>query len=415
MRLTAYSCCVMLGLLSIANSSLAGPASPEVRAIDRAAATAKGALMAQRGASALFSMQGEDGSWGQVEGRPALPAITGLAVTALLLDPAIDARHPAVRAGIESILSYQQPDGGIYDRILPSYNTAICVSALALAADDLPEARAAVDRAVPFLKGLQWSESASIDEALGDSVARVTREHPFYGGVGYGGSGRPDNSNLNLWLQALHDAGVPSDDPAVERALVFLSRTQMLDEINDMPYADGSTQGGFIYATSPSGQELGVGESKAGLFEETLSDGTVGSRLRSYGSMTYAGFKSFAYAELTPDDPRVVAARDWISRNYGFDENPGVGLDGLYYFYMTVGRAMGAWGEPTLEVQDKRGVFARDWGVDLIDALAPLQEPDGSFRSVDNRWMEGSPVLITSYALIGLQHARESLRELASE
>lgn len=403
MRVISSLVLMLAGLQAVAQD--ADPLSQ----IRMEAAAQRGMIMAERAVDALVRMQADDGSWGQIEGRPALPALTGLALTGLLLDPEIDASHPAVRKGIDSILSYQQPDGGIYDRILPSYNTAICVSALALAQEQIPEARAAVQRAVPFLKGLQWSEFATLDEAVGDSVARVTRQHPFYGGVGYGQNGRPDNSNLNLWLQALHDAGVPADDPAVERALVFLSRTQMLDAVNDMDYADGSQQGGFIYATSPTGDEIGVGESKAGALEETLSDGTVQSRLRAYGSMTYAGFKSFAYAELSADDPRVIAARDWIATHYTLQENPGVGLDGLYYFYMTVGRALSAWGEPTIDVRDPRGTFRRHWGVDLIDALAPLQEPDGSFRSVDDRWMESSPELITAYALIGLQSARSSV------
>lgn len=400
---------VLLGLCALLTTSAL--ADPALRVIDREAAARKGAIIAQRAAEALIAEQADDGSWGNAPGRPELPAITGLVVTGLLLDPEIDAAQPDVREALGYILSMQQPDGGIYDRILPSYNTAICVSALALARDEMPEADAAVRRAIPFLKGLQWGESASLDESLGDIVSRVTREHPFYGGVGYGRNGRPDNSNLNLWLQALHDAGVPADDPAVQRALVFLERTQMLDEVNDMPYADGSRQGGFIYATSPTGEELGVGESKAGLIDETHDDGNTVSRLRAYGSMTYAGFKSFAYAELSSDDPRVEAARGWIASHYTLTENPDVGLDGLYYYYMTFGRSLGAWGKPELVVNDPRGGVVRDWAVDLIDALSVLQEQNGLFRTVDDRWMEDNPVLVTAYALIGVQHARHSLRD----
>jgi squalene-hopene/tetraprenyl-beta-curcumene cyclase len=47
----------------------------------------------------------------------------------------------------------------------------------------------------------------------------------------------------------------------------------------------------------------------------------------------------------------------------------------------------------------------RDWANDLIDRLAELQNEDGSFRSVDDRWMESNPVLITAYGLIALEHA----------
>lgn len=359
------------------------------------------------------------GGWSHNPRGPNLPAITGLVLTSMLLDPDFDRNDPVVRRGVEYLLTFRQPDGGIYDRILPSYNTAISVSALALLDDDGDATRsdtvqAVIPPAVRFLKSLQFHEEAMPLGEAGAQSMRVDPSHPFYGGVGYGASGRPDNSNLHFFLQALQDAGVPHDDPAVQRAIIFLSRTQMLDDTNDMPFAEGSSQGGFIYSTSPDGEQLGLGESKAGEIKETLDDGTVISRLRAYGSMTYAGFKSFAYARLSHDDPRVIAAFDWIYRNYTLTENPGIGSDGQYYYYMLFGRAMNArgWsfdrsfrddGIPVILPDDD--IEERDWANDLIDQLATLQNDDGSFRSVDDRWMENNPVLITAYATIAMQHA----------
>ena len=203
----------------------------------------------------------------------------------------------------------------------------------------------------------------------------------------------------------MRDAGVPSDDPAFQRALVFLSRVQMHDDINDMPYADKSKQGGFIYATSQNKDTVGSGQSFAGEVEESLDDGTRVSRLRAYGSMTYAGFKSLIYAKLRENDPRVRAAQEWISRNYTLEENPGLGTDGMYYYYLTFARALDAFGQERIPVQSGQNSEMRDWANDLIDRLAVLQNEDGSFRSVDDRWMENDPVLITAYALIALQHA----------
>ena len=230
-------------------------------------------------------------------------------------------------------------------------------------------------------------------------------DHPFYGGIGYGGHGRPDNSNLNMMLQGLHDSGLSCDDPAFTRALTFLQRTQMHENVNDMPYAEGSTQGGFIYATGPSGDEAGVGESKAGMIEEVMPDGSRRSRLRAYGSMTYAGFKSYIFAELDRDDPRVRLAYDWIRGNYTLEENPGVGMQGLYYYFVTFSRALDAWGLPYVETITDEGGEARDWANDLIDRLSELQREDGSFVNENDRWMEGEPTLATAYALIALQHA----------
>lgn len=294
--------------------------------------------VADRAIAYLRAQQDESGGWGVRAEGPNFPAITGLVVTGMLLDPAIDAGDADVDEGLRYILGFRQPDGGIYDRVLASYNTSICLSALALAREEMPEAEAGVGPAVAFLRQLQWGTDKAMAGPLGDEAQSVSIEHPFYGGVGYGNHSRPDNSNLNFWLQALQDAGVPGDDPAVRRALVFLERTQMDGAINTMPYAQGSRQGGFIYATSPSGEALGVGESKGEPIEETLSDGTAASRLRAYGSMTYAGFKSFAYAGLERSDPRVIAARRWIAQNYTLEENPGTGTDGYYYSLMVFGQ-----------------------------------------------------------------------------
>jgi len=357
------------------------------------------------------------GGWSVPQTGPNIPAITGLVLNGMLMEASIDHNDPTVAKALQYIYSFQQEDGGIYDVILANYNTSIVVSALSRV--NTAEAGEALEKAVPFLKRIQWSEDALVGR---DDTATVDESHPFYGGVGYGNHGRPDNSNLTWMLQALHDAGVDCEDPAFQRAVKFLQRTQMIHKdkdgnvINDMPYAEGSQQGGFIYATSPNADNIGVGESKAGMIEETLSDGTVASRLRAYGSMTYAGFKSYIYAELDRDDPRVQAAYNWLRRNYTLDENPGIGLDGYYYYLITMGRAMDAWGLPTIEVivdtkspdnahSTEKSIETRNWANDLIAKLAEFQNEDGSFRSLDDRWMENNPVLITAYSLLALQHA----------
>jgi len=382
----------------------------------------QGRAMAQRAEAWLLSQQDKlSGGWsvpdpetdeaGKTK-RPHLPGITALIITGIQLGRAdgqttAESVRPEVMMAVKYLLNWQQADGGIYDRVLPSYNTSLAVSALSQV--DMPQARNARDNAVGFLKKLQWSEFS--DNSIGGSEAAkpVERNHPFYGGVGYGKHGRPDGSNMNMFMQALEDAGVPSDDPAVQRALVFLQRLQMQDSVNDMPYADDSNQGGFIYATVENAQSVEgrAGQSQAGTIEETLDDGSHVSRLRAYGSMTYAGFKSYLYADLAKDDPRVQAAYDWIRRHYTVEENPGMGTDGLYYYFVTFARALAALDEPTIGLVKGEGMVTdqRDWRKDLIDRLAALQSEDGSFKSLDDRWMENDPILITAYALIALREA----------
>lgn len=361
----------------------------------------------------------KSGGWSIPQGGPAYPAITALVVNGMLMEPGIDAKDETVARGVAYILSFRQPDGGIYDRILPSYNTAICVSALSRV--DTPEAKAGVKAATDFLKSLQFTEHSGVGGPSAGETMKVGKDNPFYGGIGYGRGGRPDLSNTAFFIQAMHDAGVPEDDESFKAALVFLARTQMIEKapdgtvIDGMPYAKGSKQGGFIYSTSESKDKVGSGQSMAGEMEETLDNGEKVSRLRAYGSMTYAGFKSLIYAHLPANDPRVRAAYDWIRRNYTLRENPGIGENGMYYYFLTFGRALKAVGATKAGPGENHQIVTldgdtpgqtRDWANDLIDRLSELQKGDGSFASLDKRWLEDNPVLITAYALLALEHAR---------
>src|SRR6185503_3964599 len=140
-----------------------------------------------------------------------------------------------------------------------------------------------IDKASNYLKGLQWNENIT-----GPKGEKVDQTNAFYGGWGYGRHGRPDLSNAHFAIEALHDAGLNSDDPAFKSALIFLSRTQNNSETNDQPWA--GNDGGFVYSPGVEG-----GDSEAGMI--TLPDGR--KMPRSYGSMTYAGLKSMIYAGLS--------------------------------------------------------------------------------------------------------------------
>jgi Prenyltransferase and squalene oxidase repeat len=362
----------------------------------------------------------KSGGWCVNPQGPTFPAMSGLVLTGVLMDPTSKEADPAVQQGVKFILANQQPDGGIYDKVLPSYNTSICLSALSKV-KPTKDTSEAIKKAQDFLRSIQYGEGAVETVGAGDAAKKVDKSHPFYGGFGYGRSGRPDLSNTEMVLEGLHDSGVPADDPAFQRALVFLQRVQMVEvkdgmKINDMPYAKGTTNGGFIYATSKNKDMVGSGDTEVhegeGKIEETLSDGTVASRLRTYGSMSYSGFKSYAYAGLKKDDPRIRAALEWIGKNYTLTENPGIGPDGLYYYYLVFGRAMRAYGEPTIRVIAKDGsTTERNWAKDLVAQLSTLQNEDGSFRASKQgaRWMEDNPVLITAYSVIALESAREQL------
>jgi squalene-hopene/tetraprenyl-beta-curcumene cyclase len=271
------------------------------------------------------------------------------------------------------------PKGGLSEASHANYATAI-----ALLAFHEANAGGRYDRLIKdgqnFLRSMQWDESEGKD-----------RDDPFYGGAGYGGrNSRPDLSNTSYFLEALRDTGLPADDPALKKALVFVSRCQNLKgEFNDQPWAGKVNDGGFIYTPARSG--------------ESFAGKTDDGGLRSYASMTYAGLKSMIYAGLTADDPRVKAAYDYITRHYTLDENPGLGQQGLYYYYHTFAKALAMLGKPTITDASGR---THDWRAELVVALAKRQNPDGSWVNTADRFMEGDANLVTAYVLLALAHAR---------
>ena len=346
-----------------------------------------------KGFDYLKAQQKPDHGW-QSDIDP--PGITALALKSFMEDDRYDADMPFLDKGFDKLLGYQLASGGIYQDMLANYNTAISISALAVSKE--PQYKPAIAKALAYLRSLQWSDRI---EGVPDQL-KVAQSDPRYGGFGYGKRGRPDMSNTQWALEALHEAGVPPSDPAFQAALKFASRCQNLSETNDRKWA--GDDGGFVYLDT--GQE---GSNPAG--EYTGPDGRT--LFRSYGSMTYAGLKSMIYAGLTHDDPRVKAAWGWIGKNYSVDENAGMAQagpqnakGGLYYYYYTMAKALSAYGEPI--ITDVNGQ-KHDWRVELAAKLAAIQRPDGSFVG-ERKWMEDNPVLVTSYAALALEEIRQDLK-----
>lgn len=331
----------------------------------------------------LVASQRADGSW-EAFGKPHL-GVTALAVKCLIQDDRYGPKHPVVKRTLAYILRFTQSDGGIFvaGEGMRSYYTSVALMALAATKDPAHAKR--IRDAQQYLKELQLDEGEGIETSS-----------TWYGGQGYGGRHkRPDLSNTQMMLEALHQSGLPPDDPVYLKAMIFISRSQMLGSTNDQPFAEGSKDGGFVYTP------VNGGESKAGT---EMVEGRP--RLRSYGSMTYAGFKSMLYAKLDRNDTRVKHAVAWIQKHYTLDHNPNMPGDqskqGLYYYYHVFGRAMHAWGEET--IKDARGKTHR-WRIELCEKLMSLQRRDGSWVNEEDRWYEGNPHLVTAYAVLAMQTA----------
>ncbi|MCA9009139.1 MAG: terpene cyclase/mutase family protein, partial [Planctomycetaceae bacterium] len=236
--------------------------------------------MQRRGVQFLEVTQAADGSWTSSDAV----GITGLVTTSLLMSGRTTA-DPIVRKGLDFLVASQQPTGGIHVATSRFQNYETCIALLALAeANKDGKYDAVISKAEQFLRGLQWDEGEGLETTDGR-----------YGGGGYDSKQRPDMSNTQFLIEALKKAGVADDDPAMVKALIFVSRAQNLEsKHNTLPFAGKVNDGGFIYTPA------GGGESKAGVTEN--------GGHKSYGSITYAGLKSMIYAGLDQEDPRVKAA-----------------------------------------------------------------------------------------------------------
>jgi squalene-hopene/tetraprenyl-beta-curcumene cyclase len=331
--------------------------------------------MADKAYAFLSKSQGEDGSFSPRLGGPGVTAL----VVAGMLRNGVSADDPVVKKAMAYLEKSIQKDGGIYDKRLANYTTSVAVLAFAQA-NKGGKYDTVIKNAVKFLSGIQFGDPAKQDD-------------PNYGGSGYDAKSRPDMSNTQMMVEALAAAGVPKDDPALKRAVIFITHCQNLysEEANTLPFAKKTTEddkGGMVYTPVVNPKDKDAQTPQGGL--------------RSRGAMTYGGLKSFLYAGVKKDDPRVQGALKYIRKHYTLAENPGMGTAGLYYYYHTFAKAMKALGEDNFTDADGK---KHDWRKDLFEALKKRQQENGSFINKGERTFgEGDPNLATAFALLSLSY-----------
>jgi squalene-hopene/tetraprenyl-beta-curcumene cyclase len=335
-----------------------------------------------RGLDWLKANQNRNGWWSS----PDHPALTALPVMAFNGDPSKrHARAPFLTNAYGHILRSVKPSGGIFGTNLPTYNTA--VSMMALVSADNPAYDPVLRKARAYLVGLQTDFG---DKGKTDDV--------FDGGIGYGTKyEHSDMGNTLQALEALHytrqlvqdQNSADAKDLNWAAAIQFLQNCQNLPTHNKQPWVSEkpADRGGFVYYP---GHSMAGGDTNA----------AVRVALRSYGSISYGGLLSYIYAELKHDDPRVKAVFDWLRSNYTLNENPGMGPQGLYYYFHTLTKALTAYGVNDLELTDGRKIV---WRRDVASRLMDLQRRDGSWENDNSRWWEKDPVLVTAYAVLSLE------------
>lgn len=338
----------------------------------------------------------ETGQWGEAE--PV--AFTGLALSAMMLDPSREKSTPAssvTEKGYAYLLKNVQPDGGIYIKARANYNTSIALMALLM--NPKVENEQVMLAARRFIVGQQ-----------NDFDEKGKQDNPFDGGVGYGSQkgdkpAHADMSNTHFALEALYyaqslladkgDAAKNEPQLNYSAAIDFLKHCQNLPGSNNASWVstDAQDRGGFVYAPGETRGE-----------EVKTADGRTA--LRSYGSISYAGLLGFIYAGVDANDPAVKAVIQWLSENYTLDENPGMKNQGLFYYYHTMAKALALAKIDAFKTKDGKVI---DWRADLAKKLLSTQQGNGSWKNSEGRWMESDEVLVTSYTLLALARIHQGL------
>jgi len=313
----------------------------------------------EKGLAWLRTSQRSDGSWLSNVGVTSLTALA-------FLNAGYDETDATVSKAISYILSKVHSDGSIYISY-SVYETSTAI--LPLVATHNANYATIIENAKNWLVGAQQ------DETFG-----YTPTNYQYGGWTYSSArGDPDLSNTQFALLALDAANLPKADSAWSKAIMFTQRCQNRPASNDQAWAHVTTQssyndGGFIYR--PSGW--------------SLAGGTL-----SYGSMTGAGIWGLLLSGVPKADERVVAALDWVTNHYTWNNNPVYGSR-PYYYYLSMSKALTMYGEPVIN--------GHDWYQELYDKIVGMQIDAGSGKGYWSTPAEDyNPILTTAYAILSLQ------------
>ncbi len=382
-----YSIVLASVLLTLASIPVAAESTTLMTASDSASGLDKSLELEihaaiDRALNWLAAQQKPNGSWSN-ESFPALSAMQ----TWAFARSSHEKRATALPKAVAFLKSCVQEDGGIYKEVpgrkgggLANYNTAICMTALHEVKD--PALTRIIQNARTFVANGQ---------ATGDDI--------YDGGFGYDRKTNRPYADLMNTVYAAEAMRLTQDvedlRPAGEKkvGVDWEAATAFIDSLQNKSESGEEDAGGFFYKP---------GESKAGT--TTNASGVV--VFRSYGSMTYAGMLGLIYANVDRDDPRIRSAFDWAVKHWSLEENPGMGPQGLFFFYNILTRSLSAYGAEVLQVSENEQI---NWRKEVARKLLSLQTIDpatgqGYWLNNEGRFWERDPVLVTGYSVLALQH-----------
>ena len=170
-------------------------------------------------------------------------------------------------------------------------------------------------------------------------------------------------------LEALRAAGVPSGDPAIQAARVFVPRCQNQD-------------GGFFFSTTE---------------EDTNKAGQDGKQFRSYGTTVADGILALLATGHSREDAHVAAASRWLTVRHKNMSVPGFEGPayqrwprGLAYYYAAAST-------------DAFRALGINPGLATCAELEQLQSADGMWSNPENLVKEDDPFIATPFAICALQ------------
>lgn len=327
----------------------------------------------------LWSHQEADGGWhshtyGLLRSGQAL---TPFALDALLQVP--EDVYPQPRDQVDRALafikSHTRPSGalGTSDPDIPdypNYATALAVSAVCRA--HRPGWQTQIAPMVQYLRQQQFTEQNGWHPA-----------DPVYGAWGMGGArrtppatGHVDLSMTRYVLDALRAGGVADPDPTFAAAKIFIARCQ-----NFNPQNPAVSDGGFFFSTTEA---------------DTNKAGQDGDHFRSYGTTTADGILALIDTGAALSDPRLAAARQWLTSHHHDMAVPGfVGEArqrwpaGLAFYYSAA----------SSQAFHTLGITAGDG---VPEGLRRTQLRDGSWINPVNLVKEDDPLIATPFAIRAL-------------
>ncbi len=341
-----------------------------------------------RAAAWLYRQQRSDGSWRSETYGLLKPgqSLTPFVLVSLMGTLSARDQHAVARAD-GFIREMTAPDGSLGTTDLTAHDYPVYATSLALRYEGWVRSSIPSGAGAPFrITDLRerWLRGQQFTEANG-----WKREDPAFGGWGMGGPirevphpGHLDISKTRYALEALRAAGAKDEDPAFERARVFLGRCQDWAE-----QGQGQGTGGFWF--SP-------------VILDANKAGKEGDRFRPYGTTTADGILALLACGVKPDEPRLAAGHRWLREHHRTDVVPGI-PPGVSPYWETAMRFY--------YLAGCSAVFARlggpeGWREALTAALAASQKSDGSFQAENPMMREDDPLIATALALQALAPIR---------